>query len=381
MSAKKTVLVVTGTRADYGLLRPVMYEIKKSKLLRLATVATGMHTLHSRGYTVDEIKRDGFAVDATVAVAENDSMLDSLAKEIHGIGAFCEKKRPDLILVLGDRDEAFAGAIVGGHLGIPVAHLHGGDKTGFVVDEYIRHAITKFSHLHFPASKKSAERIKRLGEEPWRIMLSGGTGLDELRSIKPASEKVLAKRYGLSLERPWYVVLHHPASLDTTPYTKQARGVFTVASKIPGEKIVLSPNADTGGKEFLKEIARHEKKEGFHIFRHIPRVDLINILRRTRVLIGNSSMGIIDASFLRLPSLNVGSRQAGREQGGNVIDCGYDEANIFRALKKAESPAFRRGVARGKSPYGDGRAAPRIVKAIEKNINRADLFQKRLTYV
>ena len=271
--------------------------------------------------------------------------------------------------------------MVGGHVGIPVAHLEAGDKTGFVVDEYIRHAITKFSHLHFSTNKKSAHRVKLLGEESWRILMSGGTGIDELRSLNTPSEKVLAKRYGLSSSEPWYVILHHPASLDSVSYTLQVAGLFRAAGRIPGEKIVLMPNSDTGSKEFLTEITRYKNTPGFHTFRHIPRVDLIGILKRTRVLIGNSSMGIIDASYLRVPTINVGTRQSGREKGTNVLDCGYDEKSILRALKKAESPAFLHEVARGTSPYGDGRAAPRVVRAIEQHIGRPDLFHKKLTYV
>ena len=377
---KKTVLVITGTRADYGLLRPVMYEILKSKTLALKVLATGMHTLDS-GLTLKDIRRDKMPIGTIVPISANDSMLEALAKEIKGIEKYCKKARPDLILVLGDRDEHFAAAVVGGHLGTPVAHIHGGDKTGYVVDEYIRHAITKFSHLHFPASQKSAARVRLFGEEPWRITMTGGPGLDELRALKTLSSAALAKRYGLSPSKPWYVVLHHPASLDAVQYKMQAAGVFSAVAKLPGEKIVLSPNADTGSHEFRAEIARYKSKPGFHIFQHIPRADLIGILKHTELLVGNSSMGIIDASFLRLPTVNVGTRQMGREQGGNVVDCGYDINSIDCAIKKALSPAFRKKVAHSKSPYGDGHVALRIVRIIEKQIGRPDLFHKKLTYV
>lgn len=377
---KKMVLVITGTRADYGLLRPVMREIQKSKILALKVLATGMHTLKG-GLTLKEIRRDKMPIGAVVSISKNDSMLEALAKEIKGIETYCKKSRPDLVLVLGDRDEHFAATAVGGHLGIPLAHIHGGDKTGWVVDEYIRHAITKFSHLHFPASKKSARRVRLLGEEPWRISMTGAPGLDELRTLKMPAPDVLAQRYRLALSKPWYVILHHPASLDPVPYKTQAAGVFRAVAKLPGEKIILSPNADTGSKEFLAEIARYKHTPGFHIFQHIPRVDLIGILKRAELLVGNSSMGIIDASFLRLPTVNVGTRQMGREQGSNVVDCGYDIKSIDRAIKKALSPAFRKKVAKSKSPYGDGRAAPRIVRAIEKNIGKENLFHKKLTYV
>ena len=379
-NSKKTVLVVTGSRSDYGQIRAVLHELLKSKLLRLEVIVTGMHTLKSYGYTASEVKSE-MPVVAVVPVRERDSMLQSLAREIIGVEKYCRTHRPDLILVLGDRDEPFAATIVGGHLGIPVAHLHGGDKTGSVVDEYIRHAITKFSHLHFPATPLSAQRIKLLGEEPWRVLLSGSTGIDELRSMKTPTEKVLAKRYKLSPDKPWYVILHHPASLDSISYKAQVAGVMRASSTLNGEKIVLIPNADTGSKEFLNEINRYARTPDFHIFKHIPRSDLIGILKRTRVLIGNSTMGIIDASYLRLPSVNVGNRQTGREKGSNIIDCTYEEKSILRAIKKAESAEFRRTVATKASPYGDGHAAVRVVRFLERHINRSGLFHKKLTYV
>lgn len=377
---KKTVLVITGSRAEYGLLRPIMREIQKSKRLSLTVLVTGMHTLKKYGNTVEQVRAD-FAVSVVVPVKESDSMTAALAKEIDGIGAYCRTHRPDLILVLGDRDESFAGAIVGGHEGIPVAHIHGGDKTGPVVDEFIRHATTKFAHLHFPATVRSAGRVKLLGEEPWRISAVGGPGLDELRALRVPSKKALAKKYGLLEEEPWYVVAAHPTPLDTVPYKGQIAPLLRVAAGLNGQKVITYPNSDTGSVVFIREIEKLRNMLGVHIHPSMPRADLIGILRHATLLLGNSSMGIIDASYLKLPTVNVGNRQAGRERGGNVVDCGYDERSIRRAIAKADSPTFRRRAARGKSPYGDGYAAQRIVRAIEKHIDRPDLFHKKLTYV
>ena len=377
---KKSVLVVTGTRAEYGLLRPTMRAIAKSKKLSLRVLVTGMHTLAKHGKSQELVLKD-FPDASVVPVGEGDSMTDALAKEIAGISAYCATNRPDLILVLGDRDESFAGAIVGGHLGIPVAHIHGGDKTGWVVDEYIRHATTKFSHLHFAATNKSAHRIKLLGEEPWRIHMVGGPGLDELRALKLQSRQSLATRYGLSATEPWYVVLHHPTSLDTVSFEEQIQPLLKVAQSLTGEKIVLYPNSDQGSDVFIRAIDIYKECQDFHIFPNIPREDLISILKHATLLLGNSSMGIIDASYLQLPTVNVGDRQAGRERGANVVDVGYDEASVRRAVARTLRPAFRQKVARGKSPYGDGHAAEKIVRILEQQINRPDLFHKKLTYV
>lgn len=378
---KKTVLVVTGSRAEYGLLRPIMREVMKSRTLELKVLVTGAHTLKKQGYTLDQVRQDGMPVVDVVPVAEKDSMTASLAKEIRGIGEYCNTHRPDLILVNGDRDESFAGAIVGGHLGIPVAHIHGGDKTGWVVDEYIRHATTKFSHLHFAATEKSARRIRLMGEEAWRIMMVGGPGLDEIRTLPVKAKKDIGKEYGLSANEPWTLISHHPTSLDSVDYRDQIRPLLKTIMQLPGEKIITYPNTDMGGDVFIEEINVYRDSPQVHIFKSIPRLDYLNIFKHASVLLGNSSMGIIDASFLKIPTVNIGNRQAGRERGRNVVDSGYDETSIRRAIARVTSPAVRQKIAHSSSPYGDGHAAEKIVRFIESNINRPDLFHKKLTYV
>jgi len=378
---KKTILVITGTRAEYGLLRPVMREIQKSKTLSLKLLVTGMHTLSEHGRTIDDIRRDRMPIAHVVRIAKRDSMPDALGKEIVGIGKYCEQHRPDMILVLGDRDESFAGAIVGGHLGIPVAHIHGGDKTGFIVDEYIRHATSKFSHLHFAATKASARRVRLLGEEAWRVCTVGAPGLDELRGFKTEPVAVIAKKYGLSSTKPWHVILQHPTPHDPVPLDRQVTPLLKEIARLKGEKIILYPNADTGSKVFIQKIKKYQGRSDVHIFRHIPRADLIAVLKHAATLIGNSSMGIIDASYLRIPTVNVGNRQTGRERGQNVINCGYDASSIRSAIRRASTSAFKRKVLQSKSPYGNGTAAPKIVRVIEKYIDRKHLFHKKLTYV
>ncbi len=377
---KKTVLVVTGSRAEYGLLRPIMREIQKSKKLALKVLVTGAHTLASHGKTQSQVEAE-FTVDCVVPIREAGAMTEALGEEIRGIGEYCAQHCPDLILVNGDRDESFAGAIVGGHLGIPVAHIHGGDKTGWVVDEYIRHATTKFSHLHFAATKKSAQRIKWLGEESWRVVVSGGPGLDEIRTLAPISKEEIGKKYGLDASVPWTIVLHHPTSLDTVSYKEQIAPLLKEIAKLPGEKIIGYPNSDTGSREFITEIDQYRGSPHTHIFKSIPREDYLVLFKNASLLVGNSSMGIIDSSYLKVPTVNVGNRQSGREKGVNVVDAQYDATSIAKAIKRAQSSAFRARVKKSTSPYGNGHAASRIVQTIERHIDRSDLFHKKLTYV
>src|SRR3989344_378118 len=226
---KKNVLIVTGTRAEYGLLKPVMRALLKSKKFSPKFLVTGMHTLKKFGLTLNEIKKDRMPIAAVVPVGEKDSMLEILAKEIRGISNYCEKNkaksrtelrsgaRVDLIFVLGDIAPALAGAIVGTHLKIPVAHINGGDVSGAGPDEFIRHAITKFSHIHFTSYAPNAKRVLALGEERWRVFNVGATGLDGLSKIKYSSKKELAKKINLDPNKKWFFVVHHPAPLDKTP--------------------------------------------------------------------------------------------------------------------------------------------------------------------
>lgn len=377
---KKKVLVVTGSRAEYGLLKLTMEAIRQSKKLDFRLLVTGMHTLKKYGYTIRDIKKNKFPIHCVVSVLEKDSMLEALSKEIVGIMQYCVKNRPDLILVLGDRDEPFAAAIVGGHLKIPIAHIHGGDVGGKIVDEPIRHSITKFSHLHFVATLKSRERVLKLGEEPKRIFLVGAPGIEGLKNYKFLSKELLGKKFGVAPDRQWFLVVHHPATLESVGYKNQISGLLKALDKLKAEKIIIYPNSDTGSKIFIREIEKYRHKKSFHIFKNFIRTDYLNFLNVSDLLIGNSSSGIIESSYFHLPTINVGSRQGRRERAGNVIDCGYDIHGITKVINKALSRQFIRRIKKIKGVYGSGPISRKIVKIIEKHIGDKNLFDKQLTY-
>lgn len=363
------------------MLKSTIDAIRASHSLELRLLATGMHTLVRHGLTVNEIKKDKIPLVAVVKVGQNDDMLTSLAKEIDGIRQYCLKDRPDMIVVLGDRDEPFAGAIVGGHLKIPVAHIHGGDVTGHVVDEYIRHAITKFSHLHFTASQKSYERVIKLGEEPSRVYNVGGPGIDRIREMKFLKKPDLAQKYNLDPNKKWFLVVHHPATLDTVPYKSQIKPLLeSLANFSTAEKIVILHNSDTGADVFFKEMKAYENKIGFHFYKNIPRDDYLNFLALVDLLIGNSSSGILEAGYFKLPVINIGSRQQGRECGKNVLHVGYGFDHITKAISKVLSPKFYQVCQKSKHPYGRGLAGQKIIAIIEKKINDPYLFYKKFTY-
>lgn len=377
---KKKVLFVTGTRADYGLLKPMIRRAQKSKLISPVLLVTGMHTIKKFGCTLNEIRQSKFNIVAIVKTSQDDDMLESLAKEILGIRKYCKAHHMDMIVLLGDRDEMLAGAIVASHLKIPIAHIHGGDVTGYVVDEPIRHSITKFSHLHFPATEKSKNRILKLGEENWRVVRIGSPGIDGIQKSDIISRAELAKTLELNPNKKWFLVVHHPTPLDSVSPNEQIKPLLEVISEYNAEKIVIYPNSDTGSDEFIKEINSYKNTGGFHIFTNLARRKYLGLLARSNLLAGNSSSGITEAPFFMTPVVNIGNRQRGREKSANVIDCDYDANSIRRAITKAESKKFQEVCRIAKNPYEGPSAAETIVKTIEKHIKNRKLFYKKFTY-
>jgi len=374
---KKNVLIITGTRADYGLLKPVIEAMQKSKKLIPKLLVTGMHTLKKYGLTINDIKKDKMPVSCIVKIRENDDMLTSLSKEIVGIKKFCEKNKPDLILVLGDRDEMLAGAIVGAHLGIPVAHIHGGDISGNCnVDELNRHAVTKLSHLHFPATQKSYQRVIRLGEERWRVFNVGAPGLDSLSKMKFLNKKEIARKFRLDTNKKWFLVIQHPVPLEKISIKQQFRPTLLAVSRFDSEKIILYPNSDTGSNFIINESSKYKNKKYYHVFKNLDRIVYLSLLKHSNVIIGNSSSGIIESSYFKLPAVNIGNRQKGREYSQNVIHVDYNEKKIKKAVELALSKKFKNICRKIKSPYGNGAASRKIVKIIEKHINNKQLFFK-----
>ncbi len=376
----KKILIITGTRAEYGLLKSTIERIMKSKILSLCLVATGMHTLKEYGNTMEDIKKDRVPVNYVVPILKSDDMLSALSKEIEGIKNICLKEKPAAILVLGDRDEPFAGAIVGGHLKIPVFHIHGGDVSGYSVDDYIRQAITKFSHLHFTASQKSYERVLSSGEEKWRVFKVGAPGLDILNKISYLSKDQLAAKFNLKTDKKWLVVLQHPTPLDKIAIKDQIEPTLKAVATIPAEKIIIYPNSDTGSDIFIKVIKKYKQNKDFFIFKNLDRSVYLSLLKNSDALVGNSSSGIIEAGFFHLPVVDIGNRQLGRERENNVIEALYDYHQVKIAINKAFSSKFKKHCNNTKNPYGSGQAAKKIIKIIEDNIDKPELFYKKFNY-
>lgn len=378
---KKKIMVVTGTRAEYGLLRSTMDAINKYPKLELRLLVTGMHTLKAYGNTKKEIERDGYKIAYTVPISGKDDMLQALVQEIQGIRKYCLLERPDCVVILGDRDEPFAAAVVATHLNIPVAHIHGGDVTGPGVDEILRHSITKMAHIHFPGTKKSAARLRSLGEEAWRIVEAGSVVLDVFQNIAFIKRDELAREIGLNPVRPWLTVVQHPTAFDDVPLSKQISETLKALTAFPEhEKIILYPNSDTGSELFVKALQKL-KGPHYHLIQSLPRVQYMSVLKESEALVGNSSSGIIEVALLGTPSVNVGNRQKGREKGENVSDVSYDREEIVTAIKKAIVLKKKRKGKPFSSPYGKGNTGEFISQVLATQLSNPRLLYKKTPVV
>jgi len=379
----RKILYISGTRADYGLMRQTMFCIKKHQKLDIEIAVTGMHLMPEFGMTINEIKKDNFKIHKVNAVYEKDnkeSMANFIGECTQLLTERIKKIRPHIILLLGDRAEMLAGAIVGAYLSIPVAHIHGGDVSS-TVDEIARHSITKLAHIHFVATKKSAERIIKMGEEPWRVFTVGAPGLDEILNSKLYSKKEIAKIYSIDLTKPILLVVQHPVSEQVNESELLIRETLEAIKELSYQIIVIYPNADAGGREMIKIIEEYRKYPFIQIHKSVPRRDYLSLMSIVSVMIGNSSSGIIEAPSFHLPVVNIGIRQEGRERADNIIDVTHKKAQIVKAVKKAIGDKnFKIKVKRCRNPYGDGKAGIRIANILNKIKNDKKLLQKRLTY-
>lgn len=383
---KRKITVITGTRSEYGLLYPVMHTIQNHPELDLSVIATGMHLSHEHGYTLDEIKKDGFSIDATVDMLMSGdtgaSMAKSLGKGIIGITEALEKIRPDILLVLGDRGEPFAGAIAAAHMNIPVAHIHGGDSTtGGCIDESIRHSITKFAHIHFPATEESAERVRKMGEETWRIHIVGAPGLDTILNMRLIPKEQLIEKFSLKNSEPLLLAVQHSVTIQPESAANEMKITLEALDELKIQTILIYPNSDAGGRSMIEVIKKYENKPFIYIFKSLPHIEFISLMKMADVLVGNSSSGIIEAPSFHLPAVNIGIRQEGRQRSCNIIDVIHDKTQIINAIKVAlYDKTFKNKVNKCINPYGDGKAGFRIASILaELEIDRRCL-QKRITY-
>ena len=366
---KRKIVYISGTRADYGLMRSVLFKIRSSPEFDLVVVVTGMHLMAEFGNSVDEIINDGFTITRIDIFPEKDTRDATpifIGKFLAMLSRELQKHEPDLILLLGDRGEMLAGAIAGTYLGIPVAHLHGGEISS-TVDEPVRHAITKLSNIHMAATQKSAERIIRMGEDPRHVYMVGAPGLAAIIGKTYTPEEELRKKYRIGPGEPFIICIQHPVSAEVEAAPEQMRETLEAIRETGCRTIVVFPNADAGGQRMISVIREYESIPFVSTYRNLPHSDYLGLLSMASVLVGNSSSGIIEAASFHIPVVNIGTRQAGRERASNVIDAGYDRREISIGIRRSfEDREFLTAVRDCTNPYGDGKAPDKILAVLKE---------------
>ncbi len=379
----KKVCVLTGTRSDYGLLKPLLAEISGSTRLKLQMVVTGMHLLNRFGNSAEDVEKDGFVADAKLPVFfdrdSGEAMAKSIGKAITDFSNCFERIRPDIIVLLGDRMEAFAGAVAASCMNIPIAHLHGGDFAGGGLDEIFRPSITKFANIHFPATKKSAERIEKSGEQSWRIHVVGAPGIDSICAGNFPSRRETCKKFGLDEKMPIVLVVQHSVTTEPKNAAAQVKETMEAVKELGQQAVVIYPNSDAGGRQIIEVIERYRALPFIKIFKNLDHESFLGLMNCAGVMVGNSSSGIIESPSFGLPVVNIGTRQKGRERSANIIDVGHSKEEIKDAVEKALfDKRFIAYCRKCKSPYGDGNASKRIVRVLESVEISPALLQKRV---
>ena len=380
----RKIAVVTGTRAEYGYLNSLMKAIDKDNELKLIPIITGMHLLSDFGNTFRIVEND-FPKSVRIPMALNGDDLKDMANYLSsGIKNFAEyfyKSLPDIIVVLGDRSESLAASLAAMYLNIPIAHINGGDVSGGTIDESIRHAITKIAHIHLAHTQSNAERIKKMGEDEKRIFVTGALTLDTILNTKLKSKTEIFKKYNLNPNKKTFLVVQHPITTLKDRGYFQMKELFLAIDTLKEQTVILYPNCDAGGRKLISLIEKYEGKKYLHVFKNLPHDDYLSFMKSVDLMIGNSSSGIIESPSFKIPVINIGNRQQGRDRSENIIDVEPEKNKILNVIDFAlNNKDFLSKVGRCKNKFGDGRASQKIVK-IFKDLKIDDkLIQKQITY-
>jgi GDP/UDP-N,N'-diacetylbacillosamine 2-epimerase (hydrolysing) len=364
--------VVTGNRAEYGLLRWVMQGIQDSELLDLQLIVTGMHLSPEFGLTVQDIEVDGFRIDRKVEMLVSSDtpvgITKSMGLAMIGFADALAELQPDLLLVLGDRFEIFAAAASAMIARIPIAHLHGGESTEGLIDESIRHSITKMAHLHFVAADEYRQRVMQLGEQPERIFQVGGLGIDNILRLQLLSRSELEKSLDFKLARQNLLITFHPVTLEHSTSGDQMKELLNALGQLDDIGLIFTmPNADTDGRILFRQInefcAAHPQARAYT---SLGQLRYLSCIKHVDGVIGNSSSGLIEVPSFHKGTINIGDRQRGRLRAASVIDCPPDKMSIMKAIDQLFSPSFLASLSSIQNPYGNGGASVDIVKILER---------------
>ncbi len=377
----RKICVITGTRAEYGVLRWVMQGIKNEPELTLQIIVTGMHLSPEFGLTYRDIEQDGFQIDRKVEMLTSSDTAVGIAKSMGlGLIGFADalhELNPDLIVVLGDRFEIFSAVSAALVARIPVAHLHGGEATEGLIDEAIRHSITKMSHLHFVAAAEYRQRVIQLGEQPDRVFLVGGLGIDNINSLKLLDRAALEASLNFKLGPKNLLITFHPVTLETATATEQMSELLAALAELDNTQLIFTmPNADTDGRVMISMVeefvAQHTNACAY---KSLGQLRYLSCVSHVDGVIGNSSSGLAEVPSFKKGTINIGDRQRGRLQAASVINCDPTRQSIAAAVKQLYSINFQMSLSKIRNPYGEGGASEKILQII-KSVGVGDLLKK-----
>lgn len=375
------LLFVTGSRGEWGYIRPIIKHCAASGV-DYSICATNMLMLPSYGTLAEEMKADGFNVTDEIFMSlegyNHYTMAKSLGIFLVSFVDVLYRQRPDWVILAGDRGEQLMGAIVGAYTYTPVAHIQAGERSGNI-DGTTRHAIGKFAHLHLAANVDAAERLLKLGEEPFRVHNVGAPQLDELCEGLLSDAADLNRRYGIDVSEPYLLVVQHPVTEEMDRAEEQVSVLAQALKRFNMRKIWILPNNDAGS-EAVRRVLLRERRLDTHIYENLTRKGYLGLLKNCRAIVGNSSSGLLEAPTFRVPAVNLGRRQADRVQGINVVNAPFETDACVAAIEKALSPAFADGLLECVNPYGDGRSAERIIHILQNTSIDDRLLAKRLMY-
>ncbi len=366
----RKICVITGGRADYGLLKWLMFGINDEPNLVLQVIATGSHLSRIHGETYREIENDGLHIDYKIDILSNDDsqvgVTTSIAKAVTGITEKLEILNPDIVLLLGDRYEIFAAATAALISRIPVAHIHGGETTLGAFDESLRHSITKMSHLHFVATKEYGRRVVQLGEIPSRVFQVGGLGVDGIRKLHLLNKQELEVALGIGFNQKNLLITFHPVTLEKDTAEAQMVELLSALSELKDTTMIFTlPNADTGGLKVIRVIKEYvSQNENAHFYPSLGQLLYLSTVAQVDHVIGNSSSGIMEVPTFKKGTLNIGERQTGRIQARSIVNCQPSKESILEGIRKLYSLEFQSELAHTVNPYGDGFASEKILNVL-----------------
>lgn len=378
----RTIAVVTGARSDYGIYLPLLRRISTNPALRLRLMATGMHLAPEFGLTWEVIAADGFEIEDRIECLLSSDSPEGTAKSMGlGIVGFAQafgRRRPDVLVVLGDRFEMYAAAAAALPFRIPVAHIHGGELSEGAIDDALRHSMTKLSHLHFVATDEYRRRVLQMGEEPWRVKVVGALSLDNLGEMQLMTPGELEAHMGFGLEEAPLLITFHPATLEPGDALDQTQALLAALSVFPQPLVFTAPNADAQSRRIRRALSDYASEHSnATLVDNLGTRAYFSVMSIAAAMVGNSSSGIIEAASFHLPVVNIGDRQRGRVRAANVIDVPCGKEAIVDAVRTATSAGFRTQLSDLRNPYGDGHAATAIIDTLRETPLDGAMMMKR----